>query len=144
MIDDQSYMIDVVAEMLRHFSAEDVVRAESVEAAIARFGPQSAFDCVICDFNMMPINGIQFLQAIRAGKLAHIRRDQNFVLLTGHGDIDVVKAAKALDVSGYAVKPVAPDAFAKTIARALTVQVSLKPPADYERVSTQNLRRLQT
>ena len=144
VIDDQSYMIDVVAEMLRHFSAEDVVRAESVEVAIARFGPQSAFDCVICDFNMKPINGIQFLQAIRAGKVAHIKRDQHFVLLTGHGDMDVVRAAKALDVSGYAVKPVAPETFAKTIARALTAQVPLKSPADYERVTTQNLRRLQT
>jgi two-component system chemotaxis response regulator CheY len=143
VVDDQSYMVDVVCEMVRHFSAEDTVRAESIEAAVARFGPHEAFDCVICDFNMKPINGIQFLQAIRAGKLVHIKRDQHFILLTGHADLDVVKAAKALDVSGYAVKPVAPETFAKTVARALTASISLKPPADYEHVPTQNLRRFQ-
>lgn len=143
VVDDQSYMIDVVGEILRHYAADEVVRADSVDTAIARFDPRAGFDCVICDFNMKPINGIQFLQAIRAGKLAMIKRDQHFVLLTGHGDMEVVKAAKALDVSGYAVKPVAPDIFIKTIARGLTLELALKPAADYLKVPTSDLRRFQ-
>ena len=65
------------------------------------------------------------------------------MLLTGHGDLDVVKVAKALDVSGYAVEPVAPDTFIKTLTRALTVAHALKPPADYERVPTAELKRFQ-
>lgn len=143
VVDDQSYMIEVIGEILRHYAAEDVVRADSVDTAIVRFDPHSGFDCIICDFNMKPINGIQFLQAIRAGKLAGIKRDQHFVLLTGHGDMDVVRAAKALDVSGYAVKPVAPDTFIKTITRALTLEHTLKPAADYLKVPTGELKRLQ-
>ncbi len=143
VVDDQGYMIDVVCEILRHFAADETVRAESVEAAVARFDPHINFDCVICDFNMKPVNGIQFLQAIRAGKLAHVKRDQPFILLTGHGDIEVVKAAKALDVSGYAVKPVAPDTFIKVITRAFATPLALKPVADYERVPTQILKRFQ-
>lgn len=143
VVDDQSYMIDVVGEMLRHHGAADVVRAESVEIAAARLGPGAVCDSIICDFNMKPVNGIQFLQAIRAGRLAHAKRDQSFILLTGHGDMEVVKAAKALDVSGYAVKPVAPDTFLKVVTRALSSALTLKNAEVYAQVPTQDLRRLQ-
>ena len=68
VVDDQSYMVDVIAEILKHFGAEDTARAESIEAAARCIGPHAAFDVVICDFNMKPTNGLQFLQAIRAGK----------------------------------------------------------------------------
>jgi DNA-binding NarL/FixJ family response regulator len=143
VVDDHSYMIEVISEVLRHFSAEEISRAESVEMAMSRFGPHAAFDCVICDFNMKPVNGIQFLQAIRAGKLPFVKRDQHFVLLTGHGDMDVVKAAKALDVSGYAVKPVAPDTFIKTVTRALGTTLTLKSAEEYAKVPTADLKRFQ-
>lgn len=143
VVDDQSYMIDVVCEVLRHFAAKDAVRADGVQTAIARCMMRDVFDCIICDFNMKPLNGINFLQGIRAGKLPEIKRDQHFVLLTGHGDLDVVKAAKALDVSGYAVKPVAPDTFIKTITRALAVNHTLKSAAEYEAVPTGDLKRFQ-
>lgn len=143
VVDDQAYMIDVIGEMLRHHGAADVVRAESVEIAAARLDPHAPCDSIICDFNMKPVNGIQFLQAIRAGRLAHVKRDQRFILLTGHGDMEVVRAAKALDVSGYAVKPVAPDTFIKVVTRALTSAFTLKSAEDYTQAPTQDLRRLQ-
>jgi two-component system chemotaxis response regulator CheY len=143
VVDDQTYMIDVIAEMLRHYGAKDIARAETVDAAAANFGPHLTFDAVICDFNMKPINGIQFLQGIRAGKIFGAKRDQCFILLTGHGDLEVVKAAKGLDVSGYAVKPVAPDTFIKVVTRALATAHTLKQPADYERVQVKDLRQFQ-
>lgn len=142
VVDDHSYMIDVICEILRHYAAEDPARASSVEQAMRNCGG-THFDCIICDFNMKPINGIQWLQAIRAGKCREVPREQAFLLLTGHGDIDVVKAAKALDVSAYVVKPVAPDTFMKAITRALGAPPTLRPQHDYERVPTQNLARLQ-
>ena len=143
VVDDHSYMIDVICEILRHYSAVETQRAESVEAALSRISPRSSFDCIICDFNMMPVNGLRFLQLIRAGQRPDIARDQKFVLLTGHGDIEVVKTAKALDVSGYVVKPVAADTFVKTVLRALASKISLQPAADYERVPTHALARFQ-
>jgi two-component system, chemotaxis family, chemotaxis protein CheY len=143
VVDDHSYMIDVICEILRHYSAAETMRAESVEAALARIGPRVGFDCIICDFNMKPVNGLKFLQIIRTGKRPDIARDQKFVLLTGQGDIEVVKTAKALDVSGYVVKPVAADTFVKTVLRALASTLAPKPAADYERVPTHELARFQ-
>ncbi|MGE4064480.1 MAG: response regulator [Rhodospirillaceae bacterium] len=143
VVDDHSYMIEVIAEILKHFGADAVDRAESAEAAVIRVSPRAPFDVIVCDFNMKPINGIQLLQAIRSGKHREIKRDQRFILLTGHGEMDVVRAAKGLDVNGYVVKPVAPDTFVKTVERALGAAPVLKPPADYERVPTGELRRFQ-
>ena len=143
VIDDHGYMIEVIAEILKHFGADAVDRAESAEAGVIRIVPREPFDIIVCDFNMKPVNGIQLLQAIRAGKHRDIKRDQRFILLTGHGEMDVVKAAKALDVNGYVVKPVAPDTFIKTVERALGAPPALKTPADYERIPTGDLRRFQ-
>ncbi|MBY0510789.1 MAG: response regulator [Rhodospirillaceae bacterium] len=143
VVDDQHHMIEVVSEMLRHYAAKEVLGAEGVEAALFRCAGRSDFDCIVCDFNMQPVNGIQFLQAIRGGQRPEIPRDQRFLLLTGHGDMDVVKAAKALDVSAYVVKPVAPDTFIKSVTRAMATAPTLRPPADYIAVPTTNLRKLQ-
>ncbi len=57
--------------------------------------------------------------------------------------MDVVRAAKALDVNGYVVKPVAPDIFIKTVQRALDAAPALKPPGDYERIPASDLKRFQ-
>lgn len=143
VVDDHGYMIDVINEILKHFGADDTVRAESVDAALGRIDPRRAFDVMVCDFNMKPVNGIQFLQTIRAGRHPHIKRDQRFILLTGHGEMDVVRAAKGLDVNGYVVKPVAPDVFIKTVERALSAAPVVKPAGDYERVPTGDLRKFQ-
>jgi CheY-like chemotaxis protein len=143
VVDDHAYMIDVICEILRHYGAAETARAESVDAALTRISPRMQFDCIICDFNMKPVNGLKFLQVIRSGKRADIARDQRFVLLTGHGDMEVVKTAKALDVSGYVVKPVAADTFVKTVLRALASKAALRPVTDYERVPTHELARFQ-
>ena len=143
VVDDQSYMIDVICEMLRHYGAADPVKAVSAGAALAQCTLRDPFDCIVCDFNMNPTNGLQVLQSIRAGKAPTVPRDQRFVLLTGHGDLDVVKAAKLLDVSAYVVKPVAVDTFIKSVSRALTAEVALRPPAHYESLHLGDLRRFQ-
>lgn len=143
VIDDHPYMVDVIAEILKHFGAGETARAESADKALLCVNPRAAYDVIICDFNMKPMNGIQFLQAIRSGKHPEIKREQRFILLTGHGEMDVVRAAKALDVNGYVVKPVAPDTFIKTVLRALDASPPLKPASDYERIPAGDLRRFQ-
>ena len=143
VVDDHPYMIDVICEMLRHYGAVEPLKAISASAGLAQCTRRDPFDCIVCDFNMKPTNGVQVLQSIRAGKLPAVARDQPFLLLTGHGDLEVVKAAKLLDVSAYVVKPVAVETFVKSVNRALTTKVSLRPPAHYEGVKLADLQRFQ-
>jgi CheY-like chemotaxis protein len=143
VVDDHPYMIDVVCEMLRHHGAAEPMKATAASAGLAQCIRRDPFDCIVCDFNMKPINGLQALQSIRAGKLPAVARDQPFLLLTGHGDLEVVKAAKLLDVSAYVVKPVAVETFIKAVTRALTTKVALRPPAHYEGVKIDDMQRFQ-
>ena len=89
-------------------------------------------DCIISDFNMKPINGLQFLQGVRLGVNPRIPREQAFIMLTGHGESDVVKTAIALDVTGYVVKPVALDKLVEMIDKVFKRPVEIKD-AEYYR-----------
>ena len=59
---------------------------------------------MICDINMSPGDGFNFLSEVRSGKygLAHIP----FVFLTCNSETDNVKKAAELGVAGYLLKPV--------------------------------------
>jgi two-component system response regulator RegA len=134
VVDDEPYMIEVVGEILRHFGATEIVRACSVDAALNQCRRGARFDCIVSDFNMRPTNGLRLLQMIRAGAVPSLPRDQCFILLTGHAEIDVVKVAKALDANAYLIKPVSADTMIKAVVRALDAPCELAQAASYGRV----------
>ena len=69
---------------------------------------------VISDFNMPDMDGLQFLEAVRAdpviGKTV-------FIMLTGSSDKEIVQKAAALGVNNYVVKPFSPAALKEKIER---------------------------
>jgi DNA-binding NarL/FixJ family response regulator len=74
------------------------------------------------------------LSRIRTGAQAGIPRDQRFILLTGHGEAEVVRTAMALDVTGYMVKPVSLKNLVQSVERALAKTIAIKPVAAYQAV----------
>lgn len=133
VVDDEPFMLSVLERMLRPFKPAAIHKASGGAEALRSIKDDlTQVDCIISDFNMKPVNGLQLLQAIRTGVNQRIPRDQRFIMLTGHGETDVVKAAIMLDVSAYLVKPVAPDKIAQTLDRILKSTVELKS-VDYYR-----------
>lgn len=131
IVDDMPEMIETTSQMLRHHGAARLFRAADAEAALAILRAEKGVDCVISDFNMSPVSGLHFLGAVRTGLHAEVPRDQRFVLLTGHGEKDVVIAAQALDVSGYVVKPVSLKTLIQSLQRAFSRPLQLKPVSAY-------------
>ncbi len=120
IVDDEPFMLSLVDRMLKQCKAGLIVKA--VDGGSAMRSVKDNFtqvDCIISDCNMKPINGLQLLQGIRTGVNPRIPRDQAFIMLTGHGDTEVVKTALSLDVSGYVVKPVDLDKLISTIEKVL-------------------------
>jgi YesN/AraC family two-component response regulator len=133
IVDDEIFMLGTIERMLKQCNAGSIMKAGDGGKALRAIKDNfTQVDCIIADFNMKPVNGLQLLQGIRLGVNAKIPRDQPFIMLTGHADTDVVKAAIALDVHGYVVKPVAPEKLFQTIDKVFKRPIELKD-TDYYR-----------
>ncbi len=130
--DDEPFMLGLIERMLKECKATQIVKvADGATALKAIRDDLSQVDCIICDCNMKPVNGLQLLQGVRFGINPRIPRDQAFVMVTGHGDTEVVKSALMLDVNGYLVKPVALDKLVQTLERVFAKPLEAKDPEYY-------------
>lgn len=125
----------LIVRMLKSCGAESVTYLDDGVRVLQMAGPNKRpVDCVICDFNMKHVNGLQLLQGIRLGLSPVLPRTQPFIMVTGHGEHEVVKSAISLDVSGFAIKPIAQKKLVETIEKALSQPVNLKDPSVYKAI----------
>ena len=116
-------------------TAMQLVPAAQVPRALAMFnGSIGPVDCVIVDLNMKPMNGLEFLKAVRTGVGKWIPRDQRVVMLTGHGELDAVRCAVEFDINGYILKPVSTEKLVTTLDRAMSAPSVLKDAEDYRMI----------
>jgi CheY-like chemotaxis protein len=92
--------------------------------------PRVTIDCIISDINMLPMNGLEFLKAIRLG-LTPIERDMPVLMLTGHAEKHFLATAIALDACGFIVKPVGATMLRERTERAIAGRHAVKPASDY-------------
>lgn len=132
IVDDKPFIRSLIQSFLIKCMVKKIRHAGSGEEAVGMLSTHSAeIDCVICDWNMEPINGLELLKMIRAGSIANTRPDLHFVMLTGHGDSDVVTTAVALDVHGYLLKPVSIEGVINGVERAFARKLILKSADEY-------------
>lgn len=104
VVDDSPTMRRIVVNALRGFGYEDVVEAGDGQEALAKMYTENV-DCVITDWNMPNMNGLELTKAIRG--------DSNFsslpiLMVTTRGlKQDIVEALQA-KVNNYIVKPFTP------------------------------------
>jgi YesN/AraC family two-component response regulator len=135
IVDDEVFMLGLLERILKQFNAGGIVKAADGAGALRAIRDDlTQVDCIISDFNMKPVNGLQLLQAIRTGVNPRIPRDQGFIMLTGHGETEVVKTAVMLDVSGYLVKPVAPNKLVESLDRSFTKPLQVKGTDYYKAI----------
>jgi CheY-like chemotaxis protein len=80
--------------------------ADGAEAGLERLETDDAIDCVVSDFRMPGMDGIEFLRAVRD---RHPKLP--FILYTGKGSEDVAKRAILDDVTDYVEKDVGTDQY---------------------------------
>jgi len=133
IVDDMPFLRATIQGMLRNCKAYDVSQAADGSEAMKILSLNLvAIDCVLCDWNMAPIDGLELLRAIRTGSVHNTPRDLCFIMITGHADVDVVKTALAMDANGYIVKPLSVNKLVMTIKQAFANPKILKPVNVYE------------
>lgn len=98
-VDDDPGICDVTAlqlESLNHqFSVSTLTDPEAVLARLA----DEPVDCLVSDFDMPGMNGLELLEAVRAD-----HPDLPFILLTGKGSEEIASRAISAGVTGYLQK----------------------------------------
>ena len=133
--DSKTLFRDMVQTALMGAGAKSVKHATSVDKAVevlTRYGQE--INCVICDWDMSPVGGIELLRMIRSRALPKTSPRTAVVILTAKADAAAVKASMAMDVNGFAVAPLSFEKLVKTVAHALTRTWILQQPDHYKAV----------
>ena len=131
IVDDEPFSRDIVRRMLAELNPRQLDTAESGKEALELLRKSDAFyDCVITDFSMKPINGLELLKAIRTST-ERISRSLPVVMLTGHTDSDLVGLAIALDAHAFLAKPVSFNLLCDRIGRVLADPGPVRPAIAY-------------
>jgi two-component system, chemotaxis family, chemotaxis protein CheY len=105
VVDDNDFMRDLVASMLREIGFRDIFHAADGEAALAKTKEVDP-GLIICDVDMEPMNGLDFVEQMRRYSPPPPTPQIPVILLTAHSEAEIVQRAIKLGVSAYVVKPV--------------------------------------
>lgn len=101
VVDDYETMIRIIHNLLRKAGFTDIDDASDGGSALVRLRRRK-YGLILSNWNMKPMNGYEFLKAVRADPgLAAIP----FIMITAHRGSQGVLAAKQAGVSNYIVKP---------------------------------------
>ncbi len=104
IVDDEEFARGIVRRLLTQIGIRRVFEAADGKSGLLellRVKPR----LVLCDIHMKPIDGRQFLKALRESKVARVASTPLF-FLTADALPDTVKFAKEYNANGYLVKPI--------------------------------------
>ena len=120
VIEDQPFVRRAIMQILMQIGFKAIAEADNGETGMAeciRVNP----DVIVCDIDMKPVSGLQFLAQLRAsGAVTNSRTP--VVFLTNHTESEIVKKAMALGVNGFVVKPPSFGALKERVDRLLSAR----------------------
>lgn len=111
---DDARMRTTVTTILAALGVAEIAEAEDGAGGFEELRGFPA-DIVICDWNMEPMSGIEFLRAVRTKKDSPDPAVP-FLMLTSSNELNRVLEARDTGAAGYLVKPVTPAALSERIA----------------------------
>lgn len=133
VVDDKPLFRDMVCAAFVT-KVKGVRAAADIDKALEILGHAgNDIGCLICDWNMTPVGGLELLRMIRAGTTGASPR-LPVVILTTRSDPEAVRAAMELDVNGFLVGPVSLERLTETVGGALTRGWILQEPRHYASV----------
>ncbi|MBO4246511.1 response regulator [Halomicrobium sp. IBSBa] len=98
VVDDSEFFAEMTAETLAEDHDFGTHAASDPKAALDYFSDNDV-DCIVSDYEMPGMDGLEFLDAVRERE-----PDIPFILLTGRGDEEVASEAIAAGVTDYLLK----------------------------------------
>jgi two-component system, chemotaxis family, chemotaxis protein CheY len=119
-VEDDNATRLMLRRMLETLEFGAVDTAAGVDGAKLAFqAPQDQWPhVVLCDVDMKPANGLDFVAWLRAQAIGQMRKTP-VVMVTAYANAALVRRAMELNVSGYLVKPVNEAALRTRLERAI-------------------------
>src|SRR5690554_7682332 len=116
VVDDAPFIRDLVKKALRgHFPGLHIEEAVNGSKARQLLG-RTAFDLILCDWEMPELSGLELLQWFRAQPG---QQKTPFIMVTSRGDRDNVVQAIQAGVSDYVGKPFSNEQLISKVSKAL-------------------------
>ncbi|MGY0781894.1 response regulator [Azospirillum argentinense] len=103
VIEDQPFVRRTIMQILSQIGFRSIAEADNGETGMLEC-IRATPDVIVCDIDMKPVSGLQFLAELRASAEVRNRRTP-VVFLTNHTESEIVKKAMSLGVNGFVVKP---------------------------------------
>lgn len=115
VVEDEKFTRMVLAKLVGTLGVKAVHQAEDGGTALQAVRTHRP-DLVLCDVEMKPLDGLDFLRALRAEGEAALR-SLPVLFMTNRADEERVTQARELGADTFLVKPVTPDALRDALAR---------------------------
>ncbi len=128
IVDDCHNMRELLRILLNAYGFTDIHAAKNGKAglkALSKIEP----DFIICDYNMAPMNGIEFIQAVRK-KRGSRNRYVPIIMVTGHTEMSKILAARQAGATEFLAKPVSPKSLYDRI------EMVIERPRDFVETGT--------
>jgi two-component system chemotaxis response regulator CheY len=104
VVDDSEHMLAIVRRLLVAMRIESIREAHEVEGALNAMRAAMP-DLVILDWNMIPLDGLDFLERVRKGADSP-NKEIPILMLTAHTEMHRVIAARDAGVNWVVAKPI--------------------------------------
>jgi CheY-like chemotaxis protein len=104
IIEDNRFVRQIVRELCRSFGFGGIADVDNVEAGL-KYLQSDHFDMAICDWEMQPLDGNEFVRRVR-GMTESEHRYLPIIMLTAHTEIARITAARDHGNTEYLAKPI--------------------------------------
>lgn len=104
VVDDNKDMRGLLEGIVREFGVRSIESARDGASALSAMVAKPV-GLVLCDIQMKPMNGLEFVKTVRLGHLG-IDRSVPIILLTAHSEVYRVKEAGLVGADEFVTKPV--------------------------------------
>lgn len=102
IVDDYKTMLRVIRNLLNQIGFKDIDEATDGSMAL-EMANNKKYGLIISDWNMEPMNGLDFLKGVRSAGTAI--KSTPFIMITAESKAENIVAAKQAGVNNYIVKP---------------------------------------
>jgi two-component system chemotaxis response regulator CheY len=114
LVDDSTTARRIMRSLLNELGIKNIIEMDGLSGLASL--PSNQIRFIICDVEMSPINGIQFVAALKNDPVLN---KVPVLLVTGSRNINHARYAKHFNVSGMLLKPFSASALRKAITQTI-------------------------